>query len=622
MAGLLEQIELQINDIAQNYNNLSLNVIEQPLYPDLHLKGIPRFSRRIGSTSIIAVIEPENEIELTESAQQNAQEVYVNANEKTFVKNWFTNYAVPGSNGRLLKVVVQVDNEYHKLGFLDLVTSTLTFETGDVLFKDYDSGTAVKLYGVPVRVRLFKDDGETKIEIISQYPIMKNDVVLLELSDQVISFNEYSVLSSERIIPETISPCFPYEYIEEYRHIITLEDESDFLIRMTDDVSEAEIDAGVEILNHLTYLKGFGAYESREFFMPTIQGRAQTGPFALDYMSGQLYDFAVHLKDFMNVKVKTSANVYLYGSDSEFETINKNTSIPNCISNDKILLWDKVNGHVNYEPESGLLHLIPDENGDFAFKVDLTPAISIPARWRFKVLLDDREPSSVGLQVQLYPNSITQYTVPQSVNGYSISTQSINTNINIKGFIDFHETLPSITGYSIGDIIAVDTSLKILNSSEIWVDYASSEGDKYIVSEGSTGIYSTYVNSVATLNTVSTSGFWNFIVATPGSVYYNEADEKYYQFELINSVESWSEVDSGSKVEKIIISFSSQYPIKITPWVLIDSQVRKLQYQVLAHAFGKNWQSTGLMVKPLMKSLINLFGEYDEARYNNGYVYS
>ena len=618
---ILEKIETQINNIAQNYSNISMRVIEQPLFPDLHMGGIERFSRRIGSGAVLPFLEPQNRVITTEAISQSDEVLPVQVGERTFKTNWFTNYSVPGANGRLLRCVVQVDNEYHKLEQLDVIDSELTLESGDGLINNYVTGTSVDLYGVPVRIRLFKDDGVTKIEIICNYPIMNNDIILLGLSSTVISFNEYKVLTCVRKSPTSISTCIPITGTTEYRHIITIEDQDDFISRISNDISEIEILAGVEILNHLFYVKGYGAFESWEVFSPKVQGKEQPGPFALDHMSGQLYAFKTPVKDFLNVKVRTSGGTYLFGSNTTFETISKNTSVPNCITNDKIVLWDKVHGHCTYDNKTGLLYLIPDENGEICFKVDLEPAIRIPAQWTFKIFADIREASNIDMQLQLYPNKETNYSIPYRSHGYSIATEAVGIDTSIKGIIEFHQITPSAIGYAEGTIIAVNVKLKKLVGG-VWTNYAVTVNDKYIVKSGSTGTYSVNVNNVATWLLLGSSGFWNLSISLYGSVYYNLSDSKYYSFNIVSDVEGWYESTSGFSVSKIIMSIKAQYTVKISPWVLIGSQVRKIQYQLLAHTFGANWQSSSIIVKPLLKSIINLTGTYNNARYNNGYIYS
>lgn len=591
MARILERLETLFNNISPAFGNISLDVVEQPLLPDINLIGTARFARRIGST--IAALEPQNQMLTSEPVAQNA----LSAKVQFSIQQWFSNWAVPGSSGRYLRSILRIGNEFNILDKMEGENKIIHFMEG--LLKSYDKNTNIDLYGSPLVIALevagtdepVSSSGsitvsDYRVEVTSRYPVMNNDILLLQWQSQVISFDEYKVTKAYLKSKTT------EEGQEIYRYYVDLENEFDFKTKLLE--NESALGTGVsyvEIYNSLIYLKAFPAFESRVIPVPFIADKVQLGIFCVDYMSGALYAFEDVLPEYMNIKLKTGAGSYVhgYGSDDTYGTIEKNTSIPNCISTDKILLWDKIKGHINFD-RSGFIHLIPDTKGESCIKAEVEPSLSIPSRWTCKFFTDKREDleDPVQITIQLYPNEETHYVIPYHPNGFEIAIEAINSSVAVVGIITDLTNLP----------------------------VTAQPGEIYIV-DGPT-----FKGIARLMGQPEFGGYWHKYTPKFGTTYFY--NNLYYRFTKADYSEtgSWSTVSNGNSIEKIILTTKSQYPIKMASWVLSDYQVKDIEYQLLGHVFGKNWMSTGLILKPMMKSLFNLEGAYGTAKYNNGYVYT
>jgi hypothetical protein len=595
LAGrLLESLETFFNGIAPHFSNLNLKVIEQPLIPDVNLRGVTRFATRLGS--IIAVLEPQNQMLTSKVTPQNATTLDVQ-----FTSKWFTNWATPGSDGRYLQSIVQIGNEFNRLVSVDTENKTVDVEEG--VLQRYPKNTNIDLYGFPITTRLVvagtdHSEGSSSsgipptsmtVEVRSLYPIANNDVILLEIRRGSISFYEYKVLTA------TTRPKVTEDDTEMYVYYLELDDTTDFINKVLENEG-AQGMSFVNATNSYVYVKGYPLFESRQIVMPLMRDREQAGPFCVDHMSGQLLANTIPVEDYMNIKLETVAGTYLHGFGSEdtYKTISKNTSVPNCITGDKFALWPKFKGHIALETTK-VFNFIPDHEGESGIKVDIEPNIRVPGRWETKFFADPREQEDVHVLIQLYPNDPLRYIIPANPIGFTVAVESVDALTALTlGVWEDSNTFPPLTGRALGDTYIVQDEFSEVN-----------------------GLFQVVGSE--------TFKFWTFIQPKYGSVYSvsESEDYKYYRYYRQNDQDdgSWEVINNGHDIEKIIITTRSQYPVKMGPWELTDSQVKFLHYQLLSHVFGRNWQSSGLVVKPLMKSTINLEGDYDTARYNNGYVH-
>lgn len=588
---ILETIENLINGVAQNYNNINLDVVEKPVYPDRYLSGSARFAVKIGS--LISLLEPQNQLLLSTSAQQ--RDLVFNVNS---VNSWFSNWV---TSERILKCLIQIGNEYHRLETTNTDLITLTIENDGGIYSDYDKGSTINLYGYPIRLRIVEKNGETSIEAECPYHILTGDIFMIELNPTVISINELPIIESKFLT------SFTENDIEIYRYEISFSnsDFNTFKENILTNEGLTKLPSFLIPQNSLTYIKGYAAYESRRFLLPLVDNNTQMGIFLMDYMSGSLYSFTHPTQEVFNVRLENTAGLYYKGSSDTFETISKNLAITNCIPTDKMILWDAIKGHMNIDKVSRNFVLIPNKDSELLLRKNIITQLEIPANWSTTVFSDVKEPDPVDLQIQLYPNDPITYKIAYNgPSGQKIAIQVVNEAKIAKGIITSKSQLPT------EDASSSSSSTEPLANGDVYIIDSAPMGDGKII---------------AKRWQEDTTGFWFYEKPAYGTIYAydNEGTIIYYALTQIgDGTDAWTQVVSGNPVEKIIISAKSFYPIRMDHWFYDDYQIKYVTYQLSARIFGRNWQSTSLILKPMMPSYHNLEEEYDDTRYNNGTIYA
>lgn len=360
--NVLRRIEDTAGRITKDYTNLRLIPRGTPVFLDHSLRGEVRFSKRRGN--LLPTIAAENSAELAADIVPPKDVLYLSR-------------VVPGME--VVDAVLSLGPNRELVRISDIDSTTGQVSTDDDILGVHTAGEGVDLYGTPIEVISSYDEGDTVVQVRSEFIIIAGDQIAIDTAAGLLNSTVSTLVLNVTYLGTAIDGRRNYE------------------LTLGQGISRS-LANGEDIL-----LRAQPAYESANVSVSTIRG-----PFVIDYISGPFFEDTV-IDEYLNLQLLSPLGTALPGFEDPVSVAKNAPVVAMIIPAESMLFWQVLYGSVQYR--NGKFIAIADEEGKFVLSTELVPSFPAGNEWEIPL----RSSASALFRVKFEPNDYRDISLSGSI---------------------------------------------------------------------------------------------------------------------------------------------------------------------------------------------------------------